>query len=229
MTRMLIAGGTAVLLVVVLVVVQQVTSGSSGGRPDLSKLQRRGRRQGRVRGSARARRHDRQHEREGHDHGVRRPALPDLQDVRQRGRAAGHLRDSCARAPRSCSTRPGRSSGRTPSRPPRRPTRRASRTRSGRYAALTYLNQGDENVEWFTPAVARAAGEGRRPEPRALRQGSHQRRRHQGDRAGQQRGGGPRPRGHADDPGRRAQGRDTVAPTFNAISSGVQQVSGSSG
>ena len=97
------------------------------------------------------------------------------------------------------------------------------------YAALTYLNQGDENIEWFTPAVARALAKGvgldltRFDKDRASAAATKAIAQVSDEAAGLGLEGTPTIRVAG------PKGAITVAPTFNAISSGVQQVSGSSG
>ena len=98
-----------------------------------------------------------------------------------------------------------------------------------RYAALTYLNQGDENVEWFTPAVARALAKASASTSRASRRIAPapppRRRSHRSTT--RRRASASRARRRSASPGPRARSRST--PTYGAIASGVQQVSGSSG
>ena len=81
-----------------------------------------------------------------------------------------------------------------------------------RYAALTYLNQGDENVEWFTPAVARSHREGVGLDVARFDKDRASAAANEGDRAGRQRGDAPRLPGHARrsaSPGPRARSRST--------------------
>jgi protein-disulfide isomerase len=97
------------------------------------------------------------------------------------------------------------------------------------YASLAYLNQGDENVQWFTPAVARALARGigldlsrfdkdraSTAATKAIAQVSNE-----ASRLGFQ--GTPTIRVAG------SKGTITVAPTYDAIAQGVQQVSGSAG
>jgi len=104
----------------------------------------------------------------------------------------------------------------------------SQQNRLWRYAALTYLNQGDENVEWFTPAVARAVGRGvgldmarfekDRTSPaarKAIGQVSSEATSQGFEGTPTIRVAGPK-------------GTITVDATYDAIATGVQQVSGSS-
>jgi len=104
----------------------------------------------------------------------------------------------------------------------------SQQNRLWRYAALTYLNQGDENVEWFTPAVARAIGRGvgldmarfekDRTSPAATK-------------AIGQVTSEATTQGFQGTPTIRVagpKGTITVDATYDAIATGVQQVSGSS-
>ena len=228
MTRMLIAGGTAVLLVVVLVVVQQVTSGSSGGRPDLSKLS-----------------------------GVA-DVKAEFADLPERAGTIGNTNAKVTiteygdlRCP-ICKTfdnevapqviselvRPGTAKLQYKTWPILGPNSveaakaaYAARRQNALwpYAALTYLNQGDENIEWFTPAVARALAKGvglnlaRFDKDRTSAAATKAIAQVTNEAAGLGLEGTPTIRVAG------PKGAITVAPTFNAISSGVQQVSGSSG
>ena len=72
----------------------------------------------------------------------------------------------------------------------------------------TYLNQGDENVEWFTPAVARAIGRGVGLDMARFEKDRASSGCDQGDRPGHQRGDEPGLPGHPDDPRRGPQGDD---------------------
>ena len=156
--RMLFAGGSAVLLVVALVVVQQLTS-SGSSRPDASNLKGVADVQTEFAGLT---------ERAGTiGNPSAKVTITEFGDLRcpicktfdnevappghLRHRAPGHgqadLQDVADPRPELGRRGQGRLRG-----PPAE--------RLWRYAALTYLNQGDENVEWFTPAVARAIGRG---------------------------------------------------------------------
>jgi protein-disulfide isomerase len=98
-----------------------------------------------------------------------------------------------------------------------------------RYASLTYLNQGDENVAWFTPAVGRAIAKGvgldvarfekDRSSPAATKtiaQVGQEAARLGFEGTPTIRVAGPK-------------GTVTVNATYDAIANGVQQVSGSAG
>jgi protein-disulfide isomerase len=104
----------------------------------------------------------------------------------------------------------------------------ARQNRLWRYASLAYLNQGDENVEWFTPAVARAVGRGvgldmarfekdrtSAAATKAIDQVTSEATNHGFQGTPTIRVAGPK-------------GTITVNATYDAIASGVQQVSGSS-
>jgi protein-disulfide isomerase len=97
------------------------------------------------------------------------------------------------------------------------------------YASLAYLNQGSENVEWFTPAVARALAKGvgldvarfdkDRVSPaatKAIAQVSNEASALGFEGTPTIRVAGPK-------------GTITVNATYDAIANGVQQVSGSAG
>jgi protein-disulfide isomerase len=228
MTRMLIAGGTAVLLVVVLVVIQQVTSGSSGGRPDLANLK-----------------------------GVA-DVKAEFADLTERTGTLGNTNAKVTiteygdlRCP-ICKTfdnevvpqvitdivRPGTAKLQYKTWPILGPNSvyaaraaYAARQQNAlwRYAALAYLNQGDENVEWFTPAVARALAKGvgldaaRFDKDRASAAATKAIAQVRNEATGLAFSGTPTIRVSG------PKGTITVDATFAAISSGVQQVSGSSG
>ena len=226
--RMLIAGGSAVLLVVALVVVQQLTS-SGSSRPDASNLTGVADVQTEFAGLTERAGTIGNAEREGDDHRVRRPALPDLQDVRQRGRAAGHLRHRAPGHRQADSTRRGRSSAPTRSTRPRRPTRppQQNSALALRRAHLPEPGRRERGVVH--------AGRGARHRPRrrprhgALREGPRQRRlrprRSARSRARR------RAQGFQGTPTIRVagpKGTITVDATYDAIATGVQQVSGSS-
>jgi protein-disulfide isomerase len=228
MIRMLIAGGTAVLLVVVLVVVQQVTSGSGGGRPDLAKLK----------GVA--------------DVKAEFAGLPESAGTIGNANAKvtiteyGDLRCPICKtfdnevAPQVISdiVRSGSAKLQYKTWPILGPNSveaakaayAASRqNKLWPYAALAYLNQGDENVEWFTPAVARALAKGvglniaRFDKDRAS--SAADKAIAQVDSEASRLGFDGTPTIRVTGP----KGAVTVAPSFDAISSGVQQVSGTSG
>ena len=97
-----------------------------------------------------------------------------------------------------------------------------------RYAALAYLNQGDENVEWFTPAVARAIGRGvgldmaRFEKDRASSAATKAIGQVTSEATSQGFQGTPTIRVAG------PKGTITVNATYDAIATGVQQVSGSS-
>lgn len=155
MQRMLIAGGTAVVLVVVLVVIQQVTSGASGGRPDVANL----------RGVA--------------DVKAEFASLPERAGTIGSASAKvtiteyGDLRCPICKtfdnnvAPQVIAdiVRPGTAKLQYKTWPILGPNSvdaakaayaASQQNALWRYAALAYLNQGDENIQWFTPAVARS-------------------------------------------------------------------------
>jgi protein-disulfide isomerase len=226
--RMLMAGGAAVVLVVVLVVVQQVTSGSNGGRPDLSNLK----------GVA--------------DVQAEFSDLPEHAGTIGNSNAKvtiteyGDLRCPICKtfdnevAPQVISdiVRSGTAKLQYKTWPILGPNSidaakaaYAARQQNGlwRYASLTYLNQGDENVQWFTPAVARSlakavglnAARFERDRTSAAANTAIAQVTKEATGLGFQgtptiRVAGPK-------------GTITVDPTYDAIASGVQQVSGSSG
>jgi protein-disulfide isomerase len=153
--RMLITGGTALVLVIALVVVQQVTSGASGGRPDLSNL----------RGVA-----DVKAEFAGL---TERTGTIGNANAKVTITEYGDLRCPLCKAfddtvvPQVVSdiVRPGTAKLQYKAWPILGPNSveaakaaYAARQQNALwpYLALTYLNQGDENVEWFTRAVARS-------------------------------------------------------------------------
>jgi protein-disulfide isomerase len=225
---MLIAAGAAVVLVVVLVVIQQVTSGSGGGRPDLSNL----------RGVA--------------------DVKAEFADISERAGTIGNANAKVTiteygdlRCP-ICKTfdndvapqvisdlvRPGTAKLQYKTWPILGPNSvyaakaaYAARRQNALwpYAALTYLNQGDENVEWFTPAVARAHAQA----------GGLNLTRFDKDRASAAAGKAiatvsseATRRGFQGTPTIRVagpKGTITVDATYAAIANGVQQVSGSAG
>ncbi len=226
--RMLIAGGAAVVLVIALVAVQQLTSGSSGGRPDLASLK-----------------------------GVS-DVKAEFADLPERAGTIGNANAKVTiteygdlRCP-ICKTfdnevapqvisdivRPGVAKLQYKTWPILGPNSveaakaaYAARRQNAlwRYASLAYLNQGDENVEWFTPAVARAFAKGlglnltRFDEDRAGAGAT---------KAIAQVTGEATRLGFQGTPTIRVagpKGAITVDATFAAISSGVQQVSGSAG
>ena len=99
-----------------------------------------------------------------------------------------------------------------------------------RYASLTYLNQGDENVEWFTPAVGRAIAKGVGLDVARFEKdrSSAGRRRRRSRRSARR----PRSLGFEGTPTIRVagpKGTITVNATYDAIANGVQKVSGSAG
>jgi protein-disulfide isomerase len=153
--RMLITGGTALVLVIALVVVQQVTSGASGGRPDLSNL----------RGVA-----DVKAEFAGL---TERTGTIGNANAKVTITEYGDLRCPLCKAfddtvvPQVVSdiVRPGTAKLQYKAWPILGPNSveaakaaYAARQQNALwpYLALTYLNQGDESVEWFTRAVARS-------------------------------------------------------------------------
>jgi protein-disulfide isomerase len=97
------------------------------------------------------------------------------------------------------------------------------------YASLTYLNQGDENVQWFTPAVARALAKGvglnvaRFEKDRTSARATTAITQVMNEARGLGFGGTPSIRVAG------PKGAVTVNATYDAIASGVQQVSGSAG
>jgi protein-disulfide isomerase len=226
MKRMLIAGGAAVLLVVVLVVVQQVTSGSSGGRPDLAHL------------------------------GGVADVKAEFADLTERAGTIGNTNAKVTiteygdlRCP-ICKTfdnevapqviteivRPGIAKLQYKTWPILGPNSvyaaraaYAARQQNGlwRYAALTYLNQGDENVQWFTSAVARGLAKAvglnvaRFDKDRASAAATKAIAQVTNEASGLGFQGTPTIRVAG------PKGAITVDATFSAISNGVQQVSGS--
>ena len=225
--RMLIAAGTAVLLVVALVVVQQVTSGGSG-RPDTSNLA----------GIA-----DVKAQFSGLDERAGTIGNPNAKVTITE---YGDLRCPICKsfdnevAPQVISdiVRPGTAKLQYKTWPILGPNsveaaRAAYAARRQNalwpYASLAYLNQGSENVEWFTPAVARALAKGvglnlaRFEKDRtsaaattAIAQVSKEAR---------ALGFGGTPTIRVAGP----KGTITVNATYDAIANGVQQVSGSAG
>ena len=228
MTRMLIAGGTAVLLVVVLVVVQQATSGSSGGRPDL----------GNLRGVA-----DVKAEFAGLSE---RAGTIGNANAKVTITEFGDLRCPICKtfdndvAPQVISdiVRPGTAKLQYKPWPILGPNSveaakaaYAARQQNALwpYASLTYLNQGSENVEWFTPAVARAIAKGiglnvaRFEKDRTSAAATKAIAQVMNEATGLGLQGTPTIRVAG------PKGTITVDRTYSAIASGVQQVSGSSG
>jgi protein-disulfide isomerase len=228
MIRMLMAGGAAVLLVVVLVVIQQVTSGSSGGRPDLANL----------RGVA-----DVKAEFAGLDE---RAGTIGNENAKVTITEYGDLRCPLCKsfdnevAPQVIAdiVRPGTAKLQYKTWPILGPNsvdaaRAAYAARQQNalwpYASLAYLNQGDENVQWFTPAVARALARGvgldltRFDKDRASTAAT---------KAIAQVSNEASSLGFPGTPTIRVagpKGTITVGPTYDAIAQGVQQVSGSAG
>jgi protein-disulfide isomerase len=226
--RMLIAGGAAVVLVAVLVVVQQVTSGSNGGRPDLSNLQ-----------------------------GVA-AVKAEFADLPERAGTIGNSNAKVTiteygdlRCP-ICKTfdnevipqviaeivRPGTAKLQYKTWPILGPNSvyaaRAAyaaeqQNALWRYAALTYLNQGDENIQWFTPAVARslakAVGLNLTRFDKDLASPGATKAIAQVTRQAEKLGFQGTPTIRVAGP----KGTITVDATYDAIANGVQQVSGSSG
>jgi protein-disulfide isomerase len=216
------------VLVVVLVVVQQVTSGSNGGRPDLSNLK----------GVA--------------DVQAEFADLPEHAGTIGSSNAKvtiteyGDLRCPICKtfdnevAPQVISdiVRPGTAKLQYKTWPILGPNSvdaakaayaARQQNKLWRYAALTYLNQGDENVQWFTPAVARSLAKGvgldiarfdkDRASPAATKliaQVTQQAESLSFQGTPTIRVAGPK-------------GTITVDATYDAIANGVQQVSGSSG
>jgi protein-disulfide isomerase len=225
--RMLVAGGAAVLLVVVLVAAQQITSGGSG-RPDTSNLA----------GVA-----DVNAEFSGL---TERAGTIGNPNAKVTITEFGDLRCPICKtfdnevAPQVISdiVRPGTAKLQYKTWPILGPNSveaakaaYAARKQNAlwRYAALTYLNQGSENVEWFTPAVGRALAKGvglnvtRFEKDRASEAATKTiaQVNSEATRLGFQgtptiRVAGPK-------------GSITVNATYDAIASGVQQVSGSAG
>jgi protein-disulfide isomerase len=226
--RMLIAGGSAVALVVALVVIQQVTSGSSGGRPDLSNLK-----------------------------GVA-DVKAEFADLAERAGTIGNTNAKVTiteygdlRCP-ICKTfdnevgpqiisnivRPGTAKLQYKTWPILGPNSvdaakaaYAARQQNAlwRYAALAYLNQGDENVQWFTPAVARSLAKG---VGLNLTRFDKDRKSAAATKAIAQVTKEATGLGFQGTPTIRVagpKGTITVDATYSAIANGVQQVSGSSG
>jgi protein-disulfide isomerase len=228
MIRMLIAGGTAVLLVVVLVVIQQATSGNSGGRPDLANLQ----------GVA-----DVKAEFSGLNE---RAGTIGNTNAKVTVTEYGDLRCPLCKtfdnevAPQVISdmVRPGTAKLQYKTWPILGPNSvdaahaayaAGQQNALWRYASLAYLNQGGENVQWFTPAVARALAKGVGLD---LARFEKDRTSAAGTKAIAQVGKEASSLGFQGTPTIRVagpKGTITVAPTYAAIASGVQQVSGSAG
>ena len=204
--RMLFAGGSAVLLVVALVVVQQLTS-SGSSRPDASNLK----------GVA-----DVQTEFAGL---TERAGTIGNPSAKVTITEFGDLRCPICKtfdnevAPQVISdiVRPGTAKLTYKTWPILGPNSidaakaayaASQQNRLWRYAALTYLNQGDENVEWFTPAVARAIGRGVGLDMARFEKDRTSAGCDQGHRPGHKRGDEPGLRGHPDDPRRGPQGND---------------------
>jgi len=96
------------------------------------------------------------------------------------------------------------------------------------YAALAYLNQGDENVEWFTPAVARAIGRGVGLD---MTRFEKDRTSSAATKAISQVSNEASSQGFQGTPTIRVagpKGTITVDATYDAIANGIQQVSGTS-
>jgi len=225
--RMLFAGGSAVLLVVALVVVQQLTS-SGSSRPDASNLK----------GVA-----DVQTEFAGL---TERAGTIGNPSAKVTITEFGDLRCPICKtfdndvAPQVISdiVRPGTARLQYKTWPILGPNSveaakaaYAARQQNAlwRYASLTYLNQGDENVEWFTPAVGRAIAKGvgldvARFEKDRSSPAAAQTIAQVGNEAAKL--------GFEGTPTIRVagpKGTITVNPTYDAIANGVQQVSGSAG
>jgi protein-disulfide isomerase len=224
--RLLLAGGAAVLLVVVLVAAQQITSGDSG-RPDTKNLA----------GVA-----DVKAEFAGL---TERAGTIGSPSAKVTITEFGDLRCPICKtfdndvAPQVISdiVRPGTAKQTYKTSPILGPNSieaakaayAASRqNRLWRYAALAYLNQGDENVEWFTPAVARAIGRGvgldmaRFEKDRASSAATKAIGQVTSEATSQGFQGTPTIRVAG------PKGTITVNATYDAIATGVQQVSGSS-
>jgi protein-disulfide isomerase len=228
MRRMLIAGAAAVALVIVLVVAQQLTSGSSGGRPDLSNLKGVAAVKAEFAGLP---------EKAGTigntnakvtitEYGdLRCPIcktfdneiVPQvISDIVRSGTAKLQYKTWPILGPNSVEAAKAAYAARR-------------QNALWRYASLAYLNQGDENVEWFTPAVARALAKGlglnlTRFEQDRTSAGA--------TKAIAQVAGEASRLGFQGTPTIRVAGPKgalTVNATLAAISSGVQQVSGSAG
>jgi protein-disulfide isomerase len=225
--RMLIATGTAVLLVVALVVVQQVTS-SGSGRPDTSNLA--GIADVKVEFSG-------LNERAGTignpnakvtitEYGDLRCPLcktfdnevaPQvISDIVRPGTAKLQYRTWPILGPNSVEAAKAAYAARR-------------QNALWPYASLTYLNQGDESVAWFTPTVARALAKGvgldiarfdkdrtSAAATKAIAQVSNEAQRLGFEGTPTIRVAGPK-------------GTITVNATYAAIANGVQQVSGSAG
>jgi protein-disulfide isomerase len=155
MIRMAIAGGTAVVLVVVLVAIQQITSGSSGGRPDASNLKGIPTVQAEFDGLT---------EHKG-TVGNASAAVTITEYGDLRCPICKSFDNSVAPQVISDIVRPGTAKLQYKTWPILGPNSveaakaayaAQQQDKLWRYAALTYLNQGSENIEWFTPAVARS-------------------------------------------------------------------------
>ncbi|HET6172673.1 MAG TPA: thioredoxin domain-containing protein [Gaiellales bacterium] len=227
MRRMLVAGGTAVLLVVALVVIQQVTS-SSGGRPDARNLQGVATVKAEFAGL---------NERAGTiGNANAQITITEFGDLRCP--ICKTFDNDVAPQVISDIVRPGTAKLQYKTWPILGPNSveaakaaYAARQQNALwpYASLAYLNQGDENIEWFTPAVARALAKGvgldlarfekdraSAAATKAITQVTNE-----ATRLGFQgtptiRVAGPK-------------GTVTVNATYDAIANGVQQVSGSAG
>jgi protein-disulfide isomerase len=225
--RMLIAGGTAVLLVVVLVVVQQVTS-SGSERPDA----------GNLAGIAAVK---------SEFSGLtERAGTIGNPNAKVTITEFGDLRCPICKtfdnevAPQVISdiVRPGTAKLQYKTWPILGPNSveaakaaYAARQQNALwpYASLAYQNQGSENVEWFTPAVARALARGvglniaRFDKDRASAAATTAIARVASEAHALRFGGTPTIRVAG------PKGTITVNATYDAIASGVQQVSGSAG
>jgi len=224
--RMLIAGGSAVLLVVALVVVQQLTS-SGSSRPDASNL----------RGVA-----DVKTEFAGLSERAGTIGNPSakvtitefgdlrcpicktfdnevapqvISDIVRPGTAKLTYKTWPILGPNSVQAGKGR-----------HPARQQNKLWP--YAALAYLNQGDENVEWFTPAVARAIGRGVGLD---MTRFEKDRTSSAATKAISQVSNEASSQGFQGTPTIRVagpKGTITVDATYDAIANGIQQVSGTS-
>jgi protein-disulfide isomerase len=226
--RMLIAGGAAVLLVVVLVGIQQVTSGGSGGRPDLANL----------RGVADVKAEFADLSEQAGTIGNRNAKVTITEYGDLRCPICTTFANNVTPRVIADIVRPGTAKLQYKVWPILGPNsvdaaRAAYAARRQNalwpYASLAYLNQGDENVEWFTPAVAHALARGVGLD---LTRFDKDRSSAAATRAISQVGNEATGLGFEGTPTIRVSGPKgtiTVNATYDAIASGVQQVSGSSG
>jgi protein-disulfide isomerase len=228
MIRMAIAGGTAVVLVIALVAIQQITSGSSGGRPDASSLKGIPTVQAEFDGLS---------EHKG-TVGNANAAVTITEYGDLRCPICKSFDNTVAPQVISDIVRPGTAKLQYKTWPILGPNSveaakaayaAEQQNKLWRYAALTYLNQGDENIEWFTPAVARSLA---KAVGLNLTLFEKDRTSSAATKAITKVNGEATKLGFQGTPTIRVagpKGTVTVDATYDAIASGVQQVSGSAG